>query len=196
MPYLNKIKIENIKCNLQEKIDTIKKSTPIYNKLWPQLELPKELIYRLFLTFDNLYTLHPIDLFGGFSPKIPTSKYSFVILLEDPFSVFCFSHAEVFERQDLRMQAQGHVNYGHSSLSFIKNKSFRSSAENMAKPVLLAGHLNFCEHEHLSLGGGGMISWTVESGHYRPTALNAHNNRFGYMKKVLPMDKFQNIFLD
>jgi hypothetical protein len=41
-----------------------------------------------------------------------------------------------------------------------------------------------------------MISWTVESGHYRPTALNAHNNRFGYMKKTLPMDKFQNIFLD
>lgn len=176
----------------------IKSATPIYNKLWPQLELPTELIYRLVLTCDNLYTLHNINSSENVSHKIPTGKYSFVILLEDPFSVFCFSHTEVFARQELRFRAQGHLNYGHSSLSFISNKIFSPSlpAAYMAKPVLLAGHLNFCEHEQLSLGGGGMLSWTVESGHYRPSVLNAHKNRFGYIKKVLPMDKFENIFLD
>ncbi|NIH07078.1 hypothetical protein [Providencia rettgeri] len=198
MKYLNKIQIENIKCNLQEKINTIKNSTPIYNKLWPQLELPTKLIYRLVHANKDLYVLYPIDSLGKSSPKIPTNKYSFVILLEDPLSVYCFSHTEIFERQDLRIQAQGHVNYGHSSLSFIKNKQFSPSlpAKIMAKPVLLAGHLNFCEHEHLSLGGGEMISWTVDSGHYRPSALDAHNNRVGYVKKVLPMDKFKNIYPD
>jgi len=66
----------------------------------------------------------------------------------------------------------------------------------MAKPVLLAGHLIFGEHEYFSLGGGELILWTVESGHYRPSVQNSHNNRFGYMKKVLPMDKFKNIFLN
>lgn len=198
MKNLTEIQIQNIKRTLEKKIKDIKNVTPVYNKLWPQLELPMEMIYRLELIYKDFYVLHPVSPSKKESPKIPTNKYSFVILHEDPLNVYCFSHTEIYERQDLRTQAQGHVNYGHSSLAFIKNKPFSSpsNAESMAKPVLLAGHLNFCEYEHLSLGGGGMISWTVESGHYRPSVKDVHGNRIGYMKKMLPLDKFKNVFPD
>jgi hypothetical protein len=198
MKYLNDIQIGNIKRVLEEKIIKIKHITPIFNKHWPQLELPIEVIYRLDLVYRDIYLLHNIDSSKKKSPKIPTGKYTFVVLCEDPLNIYCFSHTEVFERPDLRIQAQQHVNYGHSSLAFIPNKQFASSvpAKSMAKPVLLAGHLNFCEHEHFSLGGGTMNSWTVESGHYRPSEKHAYNNRIGYVEKILPIDKFKNLNLE
>ncbi|MFX2611671.1 hypothetical protein [Enterobacter mori] len=200
MNNLTEIQIKNIKHILEEKIKQIQNVTQINNKLWPQLELSTEMIYRLDYMYENFHALHPVDSSKQkkTSQKIPTGKYSFVILCEEPFSVYCFSHEEVYACKKLRMQAHMHVNYGHSSLTFIKNKQFSRPllAEKMAKPVLLAGNLYFGKHEHLALGGGEMISWTVESGHYRPSEKDAYNNRIGYMKKILPIGKFNNIFPD
>lgn len=196
MKALTKLQLENIKKTIHKNANEIKGIAPIYNKLWPQLELPDDIVYRLSLNSKDFYVLHHINPQEHFQPKIPTKKYSFVILHEDPTSIYCFSHAELYERSDLMSLAQGHINYGHSSLAFKREDKFIPplDARKMAKPVLLAGHLIFSEHEHFSLGGGEMISWSVDSGHYRPSLKEAHENRIGYVKKLLPMDKFVNLF--
>lgn len=192
MTKLKDVQIQQIKRALENKIGSIQSATTIFNKLWPQLELPVDMIYRLNLIYKDFYLLEPLESTGEKSQKIPTNKLSFVILYEDPLSIYCFSHVELYERPDLISLAQNHVNYGHSSLAFIKDKKFGASrqAKDMAKPVLLAGHLYFGEHEHLALNGGGLLSWTVESGHYRPTLNDADKNRIGFIKQYLPMSKF------
>ncbi|MGV3344639.1 hypothetical protein ACGVWS_02430 [Enterobacteriaceae bacterium LUAb1] len=170
-------------------------SNPIYNKMFPQLELPKEIIWRLAKLAEDTYILYPIE--NNRSPKIPSGILSYAILYEDPLSIYCFEHNAVFKRNDLKEQTSSFINFGHSSLGFIKEKHLfdRSIPANTrlrqaAKPVLLAGHLCFPSHSDPSNGGGTLLSWTTNSGHYRPTDHNALTNRIGFIKDILPIHKF------
>jgi insecticidal toxin complex protein TccC len=63
-----------------------------------------------------------------------------------------------------------------------------------SKPVLLAGHIYFTKIPPPQKGTGELISWNINSGHYQPSYNNAVNNRIGFIKKLLPIDKFMNSF--
>lgn len=67
--------------------------------------------------------------------------------------------------------------------SIPKAERFRQSA----KPVLLAGNLNFEMAEYPQLGAGRLISWSVESGHFQPTDKDAVKNRIGFIQQLLPI---------
>ncbi len=38
--------------------------------------------------------------------------------------------------------------------------------------------------------GGEMLNWTNDSGHFKPTLKEVFNNRIGFIKDILPMEKF------
>ncbi|MBK3746134.1 hypothetical protein G3A39_44150 [Paraburkholderia aspalathi] len=138
------------------------------------------------------------------SPKIPRGTLSYAILYEDPTSVYCFEHDGLMESRELREHVSGPINYGHSSLGYKPNSNEKAlfdrslpkhkRLELAAKPVLLAGHVKFIGEDSPLMGAGKMTSWTVESGHYRPSVTNAMNNRIGFIKNILPIERFVNVF--
>lgn len=170
----------------------------INNKMYPQLELPKPMIWRISRINHDSWILNPLD--NRISPKIPTGKLSFNILHEDPTSVYCFEHDNLFSSGSLREKVTAVENYGHSSLGYIpfENKNFlfdKSVPKEIryakaAKPSLLAGHIYFGDDDSPLMGGGVMKHWTNNSGHYRPSIQNAENNRVGFIKTILLFDKF------
>jgi len=92
--------------------------------------------------------------------------YVFVILRDDPGRVYC----GLVEELDSYM---GFVVEGHTSLS-------------MRAPVLYAGTLQF--------EMGRLVSWSNGSGHYRPPASLATVNLIPAVQRLLPQEKFQDLF--
>ncbi|AIP54860.1 SpvB/TcaC N-terminal domain-containing protein [Burkholderia pseudomallei] len=175
-------------------------SAPIEAKKFPQLELPPDMIFRLGRIDEDSYLLFPTA--AGKVQKIPYGTLSYVIRYEDPLSIYVFEHSELAERKDLTEKVIPRLaNYGHSSLTYKEDKPnmfdrsipkaerFRQSA----KPVLLAGNLNFEMAEYPQLGAGRLISWSVESGHFQPTDKDAVKNRIGFIQQLLPIGKFNRI---
>uniref|UniRef100_UPI0027D25944 RHS repeat-associated core domain-containing protein n=1 Tax=Burkholderia sp. GbtcB21 TaxID=2824766 RepID=UPI0027D25944 len=178
-------------------------SAPIEPKMFPQLELPPDMIFRLGRIDEDSYLLVPTA--AGEVQKIPYGTLSYVIRYEDPLSIYVFEHADLAERKDLTEKViPGITNYGHSSLAYKEDKPnmFDQSipqAERIrqsAKPVLLAGNLNFEMTEYPQLGAGRLISWSVESGHFRPSDRDAAQNRIGFIQQLLPIEKFNRIDWD
>ncbi|MGV3344640.1 hypothetical protein ACGVWS_02435 [Enterobacteriaceae bacterium LUAb1] len=183
---------------LEKKIVDIKNmSTPFYNKKYPQHALPEDMIWHLGMLGEDTYILYPVNNPGP--PKIPVGKLSYVILYEDPLSIYCFEHNELLIRK-MDDENLKDFHYGHSSLAFIKDNKINIFDNNIlkqkrlqqaAKPVLLAGHLHFVNCSSPASGGGTMLSWNVKSGHYAPDIQCALNNRIGFIKKLLPDKKFR-----
>ncbi|POZ13917.1 hypothetical protein C3Z09_20790 [Lelliottia aquatilis] len=176
----------------------IRNRKTIYNKAYPQLEIPREFIYRLSILDGELYILYPLD--ESLSPVIPSGKLTIVVLAEEPGCVYAFQHSEILSNAELRNKASGPINFGHSSLAY-KNNGLKMLFESegtsknrlsiAAKSVLIAGHAYFPEDDNPILGGGVLIYWNNDSGHYKPTEEEVLNNRAGYLSKILPMSKFR-----
>lgn len=181
-----------------EKIDKVLREKSwlksIANKAFPQLKLPLDVIYKLERIRSDSYVLLPLD--PELSPKIPAGKFTFVVLSEAPLDVLCFEQDEIWTRKDLRERAHGPVNYGHSSLAYKEGGlsdsrvPFDQRRANAAKPVLLAGHMYFHDDENPIRGGGRLLSWDNNSGHFKPTAEESLGNRMGFVKALLPDEKF------
>lgn len=166
------------------------------NTMLPQLNLPDDVICTLDRIQHDAYIIHPLN---GSIPKIPEGKVSFVILADDPLRVFCFEHNEVYNRKELRDQASGPINFGHSSLAFKeggiilalnRERPLEERKALSTKSVLLAGTMTFHEHDNPCFGGGELHSWSNDSGHFKPTNEHALQNRLGFVKVLLPMDKY------
>lgn len=190
-------------CNISEVIEQKAKAAqsltdPIYNKMFPQLKIDRKITWRLTKLSDDNWILNPLE--TDISPKVPQGRLSYVILYEDPGSIYCFEHDTIIESEEMKALVTGPINYGHSSLAFIEDQNsaaifnkglpLQDRLKRAAKPVLLAGHVNFPNEENPLLGAGTMSSWTLESGHYRPSVSHAVNNRIGHVQKILPMEKF------
>lgn len=167
------------------------------NTLFPQLPLPDDVICTLSKLHKDTYLITPIN---GDIPKIPTGNVDFVILAETPLKVLCFEKNEVYSRKELRDRAQGVINYGHSSLAYIddgiknafdKKYSLEDRIVRSTKPVLLAGTMVFPEHDIPALDGGKLLSWSNDSGHFKPTNEQAIRNRIGPVKDLLSIDKYK-----
>uniref|UniRef100_A0A9X8YMK4 Uncharacterized protein n=1 Tax=Serratia marcescens TaxID=615 RepID=A0A9X8YMK4_SERMA len=176
----------------------IKNRKTIYNKAYPQLEIPRKYIYRLVILDGELYILYPLD--ESLSPVIPSGKLTIVVLAEEPGCVYAFQHNEIFSDTELRNKASGPINYGHSSLAYKNNgleivfelgDTSINRLSKAAKPVLIAGHAYFPEDDNPVFGGGVLIYWDNDSGHYKPTEEEILNNQTGYLSKILPMSKFR-----
>ena len=50
-----------------------------------------------------------------------------------------------------------------------------------AKAVTKSGHLHFSEVEHPEIGGGQLLRWNNESGHYKPTIKQTLDHRLGLL---------------
>ncbi|WP_368566194.1 hypothetical protein [Pseudoxanthomonas sp. UTMC 1351] len=166
----------------------------IANKAYPQLKLPIDVIYMLERIRWDSYILLPLD--PELSPKIPAGKFTFVVLSEAPLDILCFEQDEIWMRKDLRERANGPINYGHSSLAYKESGLSDPQVPadqrraNAAKPVMLAGHLYFHEDENPTQGGGALLSWDNNSGHFKPTTEESLGNRIGIVKSLLPAEKF------
>jgi insecticidal toxin complex protein TccC len=174
-------------------------SAPIEPKMFPQLELPTDLIFQLSrIDEDSYILLSPV----GESPKIPYGTLSYAIRYEDPLSIYVFEHASLVGRKDLTEKViAGVTNYGHASLAHKEVKPdifdpiipYAERIRQSAKPVLLAGNLNFEMEEYPQLDAGRLVSWSIESGHFRPTNRDAAQNRVGLIRQLLPIEKFNRI---
>lgn len=159
---------------------------PLYPTLLPQLPLPVDLIYNLDKLGPDAYLLRPLQ--KDLPPKIPVGELSYVVLSEDPTTILCFDHDDLRGRKDLCDKAQGPNNYGHSSLAykedgrvafFDRSLSPEERVAGGAKAVTMSGHLHFSEVEHPEIGGGQLLRWNNESGHYKPTIKQTLDHRFG-----------------
>lgn len=171
----------------------------LHSGLPPQLKLPEDKIWNLDKITDDSWILNPTQTDSQLSPKIPVGKLSFVVKPDKPENIFCFEHSTIVEDKELRERVADFINYGHSSLAnkydsiagVFKNKRY---FEDSAHPVILAGHLFFPQEDHPLIGGGTMLSWSRESGHYLPSRENAISNRIGKVEKILPIDLYKEVF--
>ncbi|WP_258011970.1 hypothetical protein [Vibrio cholerae] len=101
-----------------------------------------------------------------------------------------FRKNTVYERKELRGRAIGAINYGHSSLAFKEDGvsiatnpklSMERRKSLSTEPVLLAGTIFFPDHDNPVVGGGEMLYWTNDSGHFKPTLKEVFNNRIGFI---------------
>ncbi|QKU92688.1 hypothetical protein HPY15_05350 [Vibrio cholerae] len=168
----------------------------VTNKLFPQLPLPKDVIGTLVKIQNDGYLIYPMD---GSTPKIPEGQVDFIISADEPLRVLCFEKNTVYERKELRDRAIGAINYGHSSLAFKEDGvsiatnpklSMERRKSLSTEPVLLAGTIFFPDHDNPVVGGGEMLYWTNDSGHFKPTLKEVFHNRIGFIKDILPMEKF------
>jgi len=171
----------------------------LHSGLPPQLKLPEEKIWTLDRIADDSWILNPSQSRSELSPKIPEGKLSFVVSHNDPENILCFEHSAVMEDKHLRERVAGCINYGHSSLankydSIVEVFKNRNNFEDTAHPVILAGSLSFPNEDNPLIGGGTMLSWSRESGHYLPSYENAIYNRIGEVEKILPIDLYKEIF--
>ena len=166
------------------------------NTMYPQLSIPNDVMCTLSKVHNDGYLINPID---GSIPRIPTGEVVFAILEEDPLTVLCFEKNEIYSRKELRDRACGPVNFGHSSLAYLNNLgdilrdsslSTEQRAARSTKPVLLAGTMFFPQTDNPLKGGGSLLSWSNNSGHFKPTNDHAIKNRIGPVEKLLPLDKF------
>jgi len=101
-------------------------------------------------------------------PRVPPVQafYTFVILQDDPGRVYCGLAGGLASRIEFEVE-------GHTSLS-------------MRAPVLYAGTILFNQ--------GRLVRWTNGSGHYRPPGSLATVNLIPAVQRLLPKEKFQDIF--
>jgi hypothetical protein len=92
--------------------------------------------------------------------------YVFVILQDDPGRVYCGLAGGLASRIEFEVE-------GHTSLS-------------MRAPVLYAGTILFNQ--------GRLVRWTNGSGHYRPPGSLATVNLIPAVRRLLPEEKFRDIF--
>ncbi|AVI67724.1 hypothetical protein CKQ84_18740 [Shewanella sp. WE21] len=166
------------------------------NTMFPQLSIPDDVICTLSKVHNDAYLINPID---GSDPKIPTGEVVFAILEEDPLTVLCFEKYQIYSRKELADRACGPINFGHSSLAYLNNSgdilrdsslSIEEKAARCTKPVLLAGTMCFPKIDNPLKGGGSLLSWSNDSGHFKPTNEHAIKNRIGPVENLLPLDKF------
>lgn len=191
LPQLSISQVLNNKHLATQKMTSCARST-----MYPQLSIPNDVMCTLSKVHNDGYLINPID---GSIPSIPTGEVVFAILEEEPLTVLCFEKNEIYSRKELRDRACGPINFGHSSLAYLNNSgdilrdSSLSPEEKAAcstKPVLLAGTMFFPQTDNPIKGGGSLLSWSNNSGHFKPTNEHAIKNRIGPVEILLPLDKF------
>lgn len=97
---INIKKYNDIADLFEQKSATMKKMQGIDNKMYPQLDIPQSVIWRISKVEHDSWILNPLD--DRLSPKIPTGTLRFNILQEDPTSIYCFDPDDLFESKALR----------------------------------------------------------------------------------------------
>ena len=120
-------------------------------------------------SINQIYTLHRaegryyLEPAGYGNPLLgpETSLFLFVILAEEPDTIYCAAATPVWPNP-VAVE-------GHTSIS-------------LRQPVLYAGHLR--------LLNGNLLYWTNSSGHYQPDAKYHVNNLHPYVRRLLPSALF------